>query len=355
MATAFSFNQNRAVGFVIALVLFAWIAFYGLVVFWPQPRQTGPVKIEVSRGSSLAEVARTLQSNDVIDNVKPFVLAAQLMGYEKRIRAGVFLLMDVTSNFKVIQQLVSQNPVVHRITIPEGLGLGQVAEMLQQKLGVDSYEFLNLCENRRFVRSLGLDVPSLEGFLTPETYLFYEGESARAIIETMVNQHHTLFNDSLTMRAEELGLTHLEVVTLASIIEGEAIHNSERSTISAVYHNRLKKGMKLQADPTIQYIIEDSPRRLLKEDLMIESPYNTYLNPGLPSGPINNPGKESILAALYPDDVDYLYFVATGDGYHTFTKTEKEHRVAKRKLQLLRRKLRREKQRSEAEIGGNTP
>ena len=128
-------------------------------------------------------------------------------------------------------------------------------------------------------------------------------------------------------------------MTLASIIEGEAIYDSERAKISAVYHNRLNIGMRLQADPTIQYIIPDSPRRLLNKDLKIKSPYNTYLNWGLPPGPINSPGKNSILAALYPEKNDFLYFVATGDGYHTFTTNEKDHNKAKRKLQKLRRAL----------------
>ena len=139
-------------------------------------------------------------------------------------------------------------------------------------------------------------------------------------------------------RMDEINLTENEVLALASIIEGEAIYDSERPRISGVYHNRLKKGMRLQADPTIQYIIEDSPRRLLNKDLKIKSPYNTYLNYGLPPGPINSPGLESIKAALYPEKVDFLFFVAKGDGYHTFSKTEKEHNKAKRAFQKVRRK-----------------
>ena len=147
----------------------------------------------------------------------------------------------------------------------------------------------------------------------------------------------------MKVQAQELGMSMLEIVTLASIIEGEAIYDSERSIISAVYHNRLKKGMRLQADPTIQYIIDDGPRRLLNDDLKIQSNYNTYLNFGLPPGPINNPGKESIIAALYPSVNDYLYFVARGDGYHTFTTNENDHNKAKRKLQKLRRQLKKKK------------
>ena len=141
------------------------------------------------------------------------------------------------------------------------------------------------------------------------------------------------------MQSKKLNLSKHQVLTLASIIEGEAIYDSERAKISAVYHNRLNIGMKLQADPTIQYIIPDSPRRLLNKDLKIRSPYNTYLNWGLPPGPINSPGKSSMLAALYPEKNDFLYFVATGDGYHTFTTNEKDHNKAKKKLQKLRKAL----------------
>ena len=138
-------------------------------------------------------------------------------------------------------------------------------------------------------------------------------------------------------------MTKHDIVTLASIIEGEAIYNSERAKISAVYHNRLNIGMRLQADPTIQYIIPDSPRRLLNRDLRIRSPYNTYLNEGLPPGPINSPGRKSLYAALYPNDNEYLYFVAKGDGYHTFSKNERDHEKAKKNFQKIRRKVQRKK------------
>jgi|TARA_B100001105_G_scaffold79331_1_gene62840 UPF0755 protein len=159
----------------------------------------------------------------------------------------------------------------------------------------------------------------------------------------MVEEYKKNFNDDLRMRMKDIGMTEREVITLASIIEGEAIYNRERPVIAGVYHNRLKLGMRLQADPTIQYIVEDGPRRLLKKDLKIDSPYNTYLNYGLPPGPINNPGLESIKAALYPADTEYLYFVARGDGYHNFSRTEEEHNKAKREFQKLRRKVKRQR------------
>ncbi|MFQ6675329.1 MAG: endolytic transglycosylase MltG [Fidelibacterota bacterium] len=332
-------SAYRTIGFVLTVVIFSAATFYALVVFWPLPPRDDPVKIEVAKGSSVQEIARLLKSEGVVDNPDAFVLATQLMGYERSIQAGVFSVGPARSNFAVIHQLVNGTPVIHRITIHEGSTLEQIAALLQGRLGLESEEFLALCSDSRFIRSLQLDVPSLEGFLYPETYHFYEGQSGKDILKIMVDQFREIYDDSLRHRAGELEMTELEVVTLASIIEGEAIYDSERPIISAVYHNRLKKGMKLQADPTIQYLIKGGARRILNRDLEIDSPYNTYLYHGLPPGPINSPGRESIVAALYPADVDYLYFVANGDGYHTFSRTEKEHLRAKRKFQKYRRSL----------------
>ena len=149
---------------------------------------------------------------------------------------------------------------------------------------------------------------SFEGYLFPDTYLLPEDVDAEGVIDKMVSEYNKNITSSMRKRMIELGLSEGEVLTLASIIEGEAIYDTERPRISGVYHNRLKKRMRLQADPTIQYIIEDSPRRLLNKDLKIKSPYNTYLNYGLPPGPINNPGIESIKAALYPEQIDFLFF-----------------------------------------------
>ena len=173
--------------------------------------------------------------------------------------------------------------------------------------------------------------------------MFFEGDNPNSVLSQLVSEYNTFWNTKHRNRAKEIGFTEHEVVTMASIIEGEAIYNSERPRISAVYHNRLNINMKLQADPTIQYIIPGGPRRLLNKDLRVQSPYNTYLHKGLPPGPINSPGKESLTAALYPEENDFIFFVATGDGYHTFTTNEKDHNKAKRKLQKLRREHRRKK------------
>ncbi|MFL3013020.1 MAG: endolytic transglycosylase MltG, partial [Candidatus Neomarinimicrobiota bacterium] len=184
---------------------------------------------------------------------------------------------------------------------------------------------------------------TLEGYLFPETYYFFEGVDKKSVVKRLVKEHQLFWNKQNISKADSLGFSPYEIIIIASIIEGEAIYDSERPTISAVYHNRLKRGMKLQADPTVQYIIEDGPRRLLNKDLRIKSPYNTYMYKGLPPGPINSPGAQSLHAALNPQTNDYLYFVAKGDGYHTFSRNEKEHERAKRAFQRVRKKVKRER------------
>ncbi len=335
-------RPDHVAGFALLILVLSGVAFYSLVVFWPLPEAESPVIIKVEKGASLKEIGDDLKVKNVITDSETFVMATRMMGHEKAIRAGIFALSDLRSNYHIVQQLVNGTPVLQKITIPEGMKKEQVAAIFQEKLGVEEEEFLSLCKDTNFINSLGIDGSSLEGFLFPETYQFYEEETTERIIETMVSQYQKLFKEELDHRLEVYGLTELEMVTLASIIEGEAIYDSERPLISAVYHNRLNIKMRLQADPTIQYIIEDGPRRLLKRDLKIKSPYNTYLNYGLPPGPINNPGLESLRAAVSPADADFLFFVANGEGYHTFSRTEAEHNMAKKKLQRHRRKVKRE-------------
>jgi len=271
------------------------------------------------------------------------LLAVKALGYEKDIPAGRFKLIKAQTNFDIIDQLVNGVHLNKQVTIFEGWTVSMIARVLEEKLGMDPEGFENACNNSLLLWKWGIAAESFEGYLFPETYRFSEDESPQEIVGRMVEEYKKNFNDDLRMRMKDIGMTEREVITLASIIEGEAIYNRERPVIAGVYHNRLKLGMRLQADPTIQYIVEDGPRRLLKKDLKIDSPYNTYLNYGLPPGPINNPGLESIKAALYPADTEYLYFVARGDGYHNFSRTEEEHNKAKREFQKLRRKVKRQR------------
>jgi UPF0755 protein len=324
-----------------AVVLGVLLAFYSLVLMWPQGNLYDSVKVTISKGASLKEVSAHLQDRKVIRNERSFLLAVRALGYEKDIPAGRFKLVKAQTNYDIIYQLVNGTHVNKRVTILEGWTISTIARELESKIGLDAQLFENACKNKLLLWKWGIEAESFEGYLFPETYRFSENEAPQDVINRLVEEFKKNFTEDLKIRMEEVGMTETEVMTLASIIEGEAIYNRERPIISGVYHNRLKKGMRLQADPTIQYIVEDSPRRLLNKDLKIKSPYNTYLNYGLPPGPINNPGIESIKAALYPVNTEFIYFVARGDGYHTFSRTQDEHNIAKRKFQKLRRKNRR--------------
>jgi len=339
----FQFDPGQTfIGIVAAVVLGILLAFYSLILLWPQGNPYDSVKVTIPKGASLKQVSATLQDYNIIRNERSFLLAVKTLGYEKDIPAGRFKLLNASTNFDIIDQLVNGIQVNKRVTILEGWTIAAIAKELNNKIGVDQNEFKSACKNKLLLWKWGISEDSVEGYLFPNTYLFSEEEDVQDIIGRMINEYKERITLAFRDRMKVLGMNENEIITLASIIEGEAIYDSERAVISGVYHNRLNIGMRLQADPTIQYIITDSPRRLLNKDLKIKSPYNTYLNKGLPPGPINNPGIESIKAALYPDETDYIYFVATGDGYHTFSRTKEEHNIAKRKFQKIRRQLKRQ-------------
>ncbi|MBT3299045.1 MAG: endolytic transglycosylase MltG [Candidatus Marinimicrobia bacterium] len=313
------------------------------ILFWPQARHEEHTRHKITKGASLQEVSHGLLDKGIISNERTFLMAVHLLGHEKNIQAGVFQFRNISNHYTLIDQLVNGTPERKRIMIPEGLNMSQIAKVFVEKLGFSEEQFSALTMNKIFINSLGIKGESLEGYLFPDTYLFFEGDSPESVIKTMVKQYQSIWTSEFNDRLASMNMSEKEILTLASIIEGEVIYNSERPIISGVYHNRLRMGMKLQADPTIQYIILDGPRRLLNKDLKIRSPYNTYLNNGLPPGPINSPGKESIRAALYPNEHDYLFFVAKGDGKHTFTTNEKDHLKAKKVFQKIRRELKRKK------------
>jgi len=328
---------------IMISVLSSMLFYYGIVLLWPQLNSENSTKISISKGSTLIDVSNQLFDQRIIKNKKSFILAVKTLGYEKDLPAGKFLIEEATTNYCIIKKIVNSVALSKKMTILEGWSVNDIALELESKFNIKKDSFLKAVKSRRLLRNWKIDSNSFEGYLFPDTYLLPEDASPEDVINKMVFEYNNNITPAMRTRMAEINLSENEVLTLASIIEGEAIFDSERPRISGVYHNRLKKRMRLQADPTIQYIIEDSPRRLLNKDLKIESPYNTYLNYGLPPGPINNPGIESIKAALYPEDVDFLFFVARGDGYHTFTRTEKEHNKAKKEFQKIRRKNKKSK------------
>ncbi|RPH92114.1 endolytic transglycosylase MltG, partial [candidate division KSB1 bacterium] len=258
-------------------------------------------------------------------------------GADTKIQAGSMQLASGQSLFDLINNLTHTKALGIPVTLREGITSMDVAAILQSRLSVDSTTFMSVVQDTLFVRELGLDGPSLEGYLYPDTYYIANGTDPRRIARRMVANFFNHLPDSAVERSVRLGFTLHEIITLASIIEWETFTRSEARTISSVYHNRIRRGMPLQADPTVSYALGKGPARLYYSDLKVDSPYNTYRNPGLPPGPINNPRKYSIEAALTPESTGYLYFVAKGDGTHAFTSTLSDHLTAKQQLDRIRR------------------
>ena len=316
---------------------------YITINFWPQTNMSSIKKIRITHGETLPGVSTLLKNKGIISNKWLFEFFTKMKGYDKSIQAGVFTFENVRTNNDIIDNLVYGKPDRKKITFLEGWNIKQVARHLEKQMKFNYSEVIDLFNDENFIKKLKLNVNTLEGYLFPETYYFFEGADKKSIVKRLVKEHKLFWNKENISKADSLGFSPYEIIIIASIIEGEAIYDSERPIISAVYHNRLKRGMKLQADPTVQYIIKDGPRRLLNRDLRIKSPYNTYMYKGLPPGPINSPGAQSLHAALNPQTNDYLYFVAKGDGYHTFSRNEKEHERAKRAFQRVRRKVKKER------------
>jgi len=267
-----------------------------LLIFWLflSPVVPGEKSVEhtikIKQGSSFGQIVDSLQSLGIVENRTKFTLVARLSGLRKKIKAGKYAFGGGTSSYELLKILAAGKVSSELVTIPEGKTAAQIAGILHNRVEIDSSEFMAQVNDSSLCRKLGIPATSVEGFLYPETYRLSWGMSPSQIITAMVHQFYRQFNDSLRSQIDKTGFTLLGTVTMASIIEGEAVLDSERTLISAVYHNRIKRGMALQADPTIQYIISDGPRRLRNRDLKIDSPYNTYLYPGLPPGPICNPG-----------------------------------------------------------------
>jgi UPF0755 protein len=302
-------------------------------------REVNSSVITIEKGMSLNSVSNLLLENEIIVNQNIFKLKVITRGLASKIPTGRFLVDGKISDAILIDLIFNKGPIKLKLTIPEGSQSKNLFKDINTLLNTD-YDFNKYFNSTKILEQYKVDASSLEGYLYPDTYYLYHDSSPEEIIDILLSEFWKKFDENLQDRANQLGFSVHEVVTLASIIEGEAMLDSERSTISSVYHNRLKINMKLQADPTIQYIIPGPPKTLSNRDLRIKSDYNTYQNYGLPPGPINNPGIASIKAALYPEDTNFLFFVAQGDGSHAFTTNEKDHEEAKRIYKINKRKNR---------------
>lgn len=300
----------------------------GSMMYSPHARDgRGPV--EIPSGVSLRGIADILADNDVVGNRWMFIVAAKLSDKGTRLQSGLYLFPNPLSIADALDILAAGSHQAYRnVTIREGLTLRQIAETLEKHAGFPADSVRSLARDRAFIRELGLSVASLEGYLLPETYRVRYDETLTAFLRRLVRANDALFGADAAQRMRDLGRSRHEILTMASLVEGETRLAEERARVAGVYYNRLRRGMLLQADPTVQYIIPDGPRRLLYRDLSINNPYNTYMYAGLPPGPVNNPGRDAIEAALRPERHDYLYFVADGNGGHTFSRTLEEHNRA---------------------------
>jgi len=303
------------------------------------------VSVIIQEGDSMAKIVERLKERNLIESGKWFLILSEVLGKDRHIQAGRYDFNKGMTLYSVFDKLVRGEVTPIEVLIPEGLTIREIAQILKKEIGIDSAKFVKIATDSQVAENLNIPASNLEGYLFPNTYRLNWGTDPAKLVSVMVNEFKKTFDSTLSERAKEINFSGHDVVTLASMIEAEAKDGKEREIISAVYQNRLKLGMLLQCDPTVIYALDlnrpegftlkvhpegqASAPPLLIKDLEIDSPYNTYKYPGLPPGPICNPGKASILAALYPANVDYLYFVAKGDGTHIFSSTLDEHNRAK--------------------------
>lgn len=290
---------------------------------------TSKMTVKIEQGSTTTGIARLLDEKGLISNLAAFRLKSAIDNVEYK--AGTYELSRSMTMEEIEKILVEgkSNENTLEVTIPEGYNLKQIAERIESKKLCDAEEFLDEAENGDFdydfMDELLTDEHRLEGFLYPDTYQFFEDDGAHEVIDKMLARFDEVYNKVAKDADKEITskYSRLELVTVASLVEREARLDSERADVASVVYNRLDKKMKLQFCSTVQYALGKVKARLYNSDLQIKSPYNTYLNDGLPPGPIASPGKESLKAALNPNNTDYLYFVVSskGDGSHNFAAT----------------------------------
>lgn len=293
-------------------------------------------RVVVPNGSSFRAASESLGTAGVVDNPGMFRLYAKFRGADRSLKPGTYEFRRGTEWKEVLEVLSEGRSIRASITIPEGWDLARIAPLVATQLEVPEDSVIAALRDTAYLQRLGIPTETVEGYVFPATYQFPLGTSGREAVETMLQEFERRWKPEWNALMDSLAMSRHEVVTLASIVEKEARVGDERPTISAVYHNRLRIGMALQADPTVQYARGSHTSRVLFRDLEIDSPYNTYRYPGLPPGPIASPGSASIEAALLPADVKYLYFVARPDGRHEFRQTFQEHAAVAREMRRLR-------------------
>ncbi|HQG33170.1 MAG TPA: endolytic transglycosylase MltG [Deltaproteobacteria bacterium] len=284
-----------------------------------------PLMIEIKPGTSAREISQKLEDEEIITSSTMFMATAVITGKVTRLQAGTYVFEGKHYPLDIILILFRGRTLRYRITIPEGSTVYDIGAIVAETGLLSKQEFIESAKDPETTEFFGIDAPSMEGFLYPDTYYLAPHMTSLEIMAKMVNRFHEVCPRNFVNRASELGMSFPEVITLASIIQKEAVSSKEKPIISSVFHNRLKHHMPLQSDPTAVYGIDGFRRKILPEDIRKDTPYNTYKCRGLPPGPICNPDVNSIRAALWPARTNYLFFVSKGNGYHHFSRTFEEH------------------------------
>ena len=310
----------------------AWLALK------PTPAvQAGPLIVDIPAHEGVLGIATRLAEADVVHSRVAFLALAASRGRIRHLKAGEYEVPRGATTLDVVELLVSGRVRQHVVLHPEGATITELARVLENERLGRAEDIIRAASDERLRRKLDISGPSLEGYLFPDTYQFVRGLSPEEILGRMVQRLRGKLTPEVTARARERGLDVHQLLTLASIIEREAVDPDEQRLISAVFSNRLRRGMPLQADPTVQYAVAKERRALTRADLATDHPYNTYTRRGLPPGPIASPGLDAIHAALDPAPVNYLYFVARDERRHTFSTTVDEHNKAVLRYRLMRR------------------
>jgi UPF0755 protein len=336
--------MRRTVTVLIALLVIGAGGVAGLLMW---DRMHEPYKgyegaeqyVDIPPGLSNVAIGRRLVESGVVESDFVFRVATRwASGGARSLKAGEYRFDRPISPVEVVETIARGNTFARRITFPEGLTVLEMARLYEMRGFGPAADFTQAAGDASLVTDLDPQAKDLEGYLFPDTYALPRRTPASRLIAQMVNRFRASYTDDIRARAAERGMTTREVVTLASLVEKETAAGEERPLVAAVYANRLKIGMGLQADPTVVYALQKAGKydgNIRKEDLSLDSPYNTYKYPGLPPGPIASPGKASLEAAVSPADVPYLYFVSRNDGTHAFAATLDEHNANVRKYQIL--------------------
>ena len=334
-----SLNQRakKWIALGVALLLVSSLFLIGYTIR-PIDDRAVKVTVYIPRGAGFKEIVNILDQAGMVKNRMFFSFLALFKGVASSIKPGEYELATSMSPWEITDKLARGKIKIRPVTIPEDFTLKQIADRLVAESLVSEENFINVTTDPVFLASLNIDASSAEGYLYPETHAFYRGMTPHEIVRIMVNQFWKKVTPEMIERAKALGMTTTDFVTLASLIGKETGHKEEKAQVSAVFHNRLKKGMRLQSDPTAIYSLTEYRNIVRRKHLDNDTPYNTYKIRGLPPGPIANPGIDSLQAALYPASVNDLYFVSKNDGTHIFSSNLAAHAQAVLKYQIKRKK-----------------